>query len=319
MHRTGAGEREGFEVLELVSPQDLVACWVPDAGMVCCSLRHRGQELLGQRDGLRAYVRSGSTLGVPLLHPWANRLRRRGYLAGDARVELPPDAPLVHEDENGLPIHGLAAGLSGWQIREHAADASAARLVVELDLAARGDVMALFPFPHLLRIEAQLRGASLAIDTVVLATGRVPVPIAFGWHPWLRLPDVPRTEWEVELPVRRRMQLDAACLPSGRSEPVEIAPGPLGARSFDDLFVELEPEPTFALAGGGRRVEVAYGAAYRVAVVYAPPDDDVICFEPMTAPTDPFAAGGSALAWVPPGEAFSAAFEIRVAERPARA
>ena len=47
---------------------------VPAIGMVVASLRHRGEELLAQRDGLAAYAREGTTMGVPFLHPWANRL-----------------------------------------------------------------------------------------------------------------------------------------------------------------------------------------------------------------------------------------------------
>ena len=54
------GERieEGFAALTLESDArgGLVAVFVLEAGMICCSLRHRGEELLGQRNGLRAYV-----------------------------------------------------------------------------------------------------------------------------------------------------------------------------------------------------------------------------------------------------------------------
>ena len=38
----------------------------------------------------------------------------------------------------------------------------------------------------------------------------MPVPVAFGYHPYLVLPGVPRAEWEVELPVDARLLLDAA-------------------------------------------------------------------------------------------------------------
>ena len=47
---------------------------MPDVGMVGRSLRHRGEEMLGQRGGLEAYAARGSSFGLPLLHPWANRL-----------------------------------------------------------------------------------------------------------------------------------------------------------------------------------------------------------------------------------------------------
>ncbi len=196
-------------------------------------------------------------------------------------------------------------------VESAAADADAARLEASLDLAARADVMELFPFPHALRIAVALRDASLAIETALTATGDVPVPVAFGYHPYFRLPGVPREKWEVVLPVRRHAELDARCLPTGASEAVDIPPGPLAGRTYDDLFTELDPEPVFVLAGGGRRIEVAFGEGYPVAVVYAPGNDDVVCFEPMTAPTNPF-EGGAPLRWVQPGETFTARFSIDV-------
>ena len=83
------GERseEGFAALTLESAArgGLEAVFVPEAGMVCCSLKHRGEELLGQRGGLRAYVDHYSTMGIPFLHPWANRLGADRFEAGRAR------------------------------------------------------------------------------------------------------------------------------------------------------------------------------------------------------------------------------------------
>ena len=115
------------------------------------------------------------------------------------------------------------------------------------------------------------------------ASGDVPVPVAFGYHPYLRLPGVDRSAWLVEIPVRERVVLDSEELPnSGESEPADVASGPLGSRTFDDEF-EAPAEP-FALAGGGRRIEVSFEGGYPFAQVYAPDDDDVIAFEPMTAP-----------------------------------
>ena len=98
----------------------VVATFVPEAGMVCCSLRHRGEELLGQRGGLRSYVASRATMGIPFLHPWANRLgAERFELAGrELNLEL-EDLPLKR-DERGLPIHGLLGAAPGWRVERHA-------------------------------------------------------------------------------------------------------------------------------------------------------------------------------------------------------
>lgn len=309
-YRIEHGEREDFPTLTLHSPDDLSLTYAPSAGMVGCSLRHRGQELLGQCQGLRAYAEAGVVMGIPFLHPWANRLAREGFAVDGVEIPVPNTSPRVHPDPNGLPIHGLVAGWSNWEVQT-AADANGARLVARLDWGHHPDLLALFPFRHEIRMEVELCGTTLSIGTRVRASGDLAVPVAWGYHPYFRLPDVPRREWEVTLPVRRRAVLDERCLPTGEEEPVRIEPGPLGERVLDDLFTELEPDPVFVLAGAGRRIAVSYGAAYPVAVVYAPADDDVVCFEPMTAPTNPF-DGPRRLLRIRPGEEHAATFRIAV-------
>src|SRR4051812_40637982 len=140
--------------------------------MICCSLRHRGQELLGQRGGLANYVGVGSTMGIPFLHPWANRLgasrfelagREGGLDLGGVHVKrgaggLPRDGLLtagrgwaggpppvagreadldlegvhVKRDASGLPMHGLLTAARGWQVDRH----------LELEDEAEGGVLA---------------------------------------------------------------------------------------------------------------------------------------------------------------------------------
>ena len=63
------------------------------------------------------------------------------------------------------------------------------------------------------------------------------------------------------------------------------------------------------LAGGGRRIEVAFERGYPYAQVFAPGIADVICFEPMTAPADALRHSPDAVA---PGESFSARFSVCV-------
>ena len=82
------------------------------------------------------------------------------------------------------------------------------------------------------------------------------MPISFGYHPYLRLPGVDRSEWEVEMPVRERLELDDRMLPTGRRERVQVEAGPLGSRTFDDAYLAPEDGAPFVLAGGGRRIEL---------------------------------------------------------------
>jgi aldose 1-epimerase len=308
----GEAEQDGHRVTVLGSAGgELEAAFATGLGMIGCSLRHRGDELLGMRGGLRKYAETGSSFGIPLLHPWANRLSGFAYRVAGREVELDPGTGPLRLDEHGLPIHGLLAASPHWQVVEAEADPQSARLVARLDFAARRELLAGFPFPHLLEQEVELEDGRLSIATTLRAGDR-PVPVSFGYHPYLRLPGVPRERWEVTLPVRRRAVLDDRGIPTGDGEPVDFQPGPLGERTFDDLFDQLDEPAVFVLTGGGRRIDLRLDAGYPFAQVYAPPGQDFICFEPMTAPTNALVSGDR-LELVERGGAYAATFSIAVA------
>ena len=303
---------DGFDALTLSSADgELEAAFVPDAGMVGCSLLHRGEELLGQRGGLARYVADRSTMGIPLLHPWANRVAERQFRVAGREIDLWAHPGLYTLGPKGLPIHGLLAAAAGWSVDRHEDTAEGPRLAGTFDFAAREDLMTVFPFPHQLQVEAGISDQTLTIATTVRASGDVPVPIAFGYHPYLRLPGVDRSAWLVEIPVSERVVLDSEELPTGELEPADVAPGPLGSRTFDDEFAT--PAEPFALEGGGRRIEVSFDRGYPYAQVYAPDDDDVIAFEPMTAPTNTLVSGQD-LKLLQPGESYEASFSIKVTD-----
>jgi galactose mutarotase-like enzyme len=281
--------------------------------MVCCSLRHRGEELLGQRGGLANYIERGSTFGIPLLYPWANRLSGLRYAAVGHEVLLDPATSPIRLDANGLPIHGLLAASPKWKVTDAGAHGDAAVLRARLDFGAEPALMAAFPFPHLLEMAVRLDDAGLSITTTVTPTGDVPVPIAFGFHPYLALPGGTRAGVEITLPVERHALLDERGLPTGAGETVAPLTVALTDQSFDDLFDRLAPAPRFTLHGPSREVTVAFDEGYPVAQVYAPVDQPFICFEPMTAPTDALVTGNQ-LPAVDPGDVFRATFRIAVRE-----
>jgi galactose mutarotase-like enzyme len=288
------------------------ATFVPEAGMICCSLRHRGEELLGQRGGLRKYVESRSTMGIPFLHPWANRLGADRFELGGREVNLNlPELPLKR-DENGLPIHGLLSAAPGWRVERHAEREDGGLLAASFDFGAYPHLLDAFPFPHRVEIEALLSGAELTIATTVEASGEVAVPISFGFHPYLCLPGVPRAEWMLEAPVGERLALNDHGLPTGERAPGAIDPGPLGTRTYDDAFLAPPDQAPFVLSGGGRRLELRLGEGYPFTQVYAPHDTDAVAIEPMTAPTNALVAGRD-LPWVEPGGRYVARFSVRVA------
>jgi aldose 1-epimerase len=110
--------------------------------------------------------------------------------------------------------------------------------------------------------------------------------------------------------VREQLRLDSQMLPTGKRVAAQVHPGRLGTRTFDDAYVAPENSAPFVLAGGARRIELSFIAGYPFAQVYAPEDDDVIAFEPMTAPTNALVDGGSDLPLLAAGESYRATFAI---------
>lgn len=299
-------------VLGSDAEEGIEATFVPGAGMVCCSLCHRGAELLGQRGGLDRYARERRTMGVPFLHPYANRLSKDRFLTGGREVDLGMAPGHVTRDPNRLPIHGLLAAAQGWVVDQTSADSAGARLAARFDWPSDGELAAAFPFPHSVALEARLEDAVLSIETEVRASGDAAMPVSYGFHPYFRLPGVPRADWVIDLPVTEQVVLDELSIPTGEREPVRIEPGPLGERTFDDVYSGVPDEAVFTVGDGERRIEMEFSSGYPIAVVYAPAGDDVICFEPMTAPTNAMIDGAPELAFVEPGECHSARWTVTI-------
>jgi aldose 1-epimerase len=289
----------------------LVARFAPGAGMVGCSLRHDGVELLGILGALDAYLDRGSVFGIPLLHPWANRLGGWSYAVDGRTVRLDRGSPLLHGDAHCLPIHGAVAAGSDWQVTRTGADAHAAWLEAELDWAAHADLLEIFPIAHRVSMAITLRRDALRIESTVSATGETPVPVSFGFHPYLAPPGAPRERWDVELPALTHLPLDRLGLPTGAREPRPAERFVLGRRTYDDLFAVDGGAARFAVSDGARRIVVEFEAGYPYAQIFAPPDQPVICFEPMTAPVDALRSHDG-LVCVDPGESRTAVFALRV-------
>jgi aldose 1-epimerase len=108
------------------------------------------------------------------------------------------------------------------------------------------------------------------------------------------------------------LALDDRGLPTGAREPRAAERFALDDRQYDDAFALDAPSARFAVSDGARRIEVAFEHGFPYAQVFAPPGQALICFEPMTAPTDALRTHDG-LRCVAPGDRASAAFSLRVA------
>jgi aldose 1-epimerase len=281
--------------------------FVPEANMVCRSLRHRGAEMLDPGRGVEAYAQHGKTMGIPLLHPWANRLAGSSYRVGETTVRLPAAAGRYATDPNGLPIHGALPGHLGWAVQ---AGSPSHRLVARL-LWDSSELLELFPFEHELELGAELAGGGLTLTTTLRATGSDPVPVAFGFHPYLRIPGSSRRDWRVTLGATQRLVLDEHMIPTGVHEPLVERAFVLGEQSWDDGLAGLGEPARFEVSGGETSLIVTFEEGFGYAQVYAPPGHDYICFEPMTAPTNALVSG-EGLVLVAPGEEYRTRWSVTV-------
>jgi aldose 1-epimerase len=301
-----SGDSRGLGDARRLSAGDLEAAFLPARGMLGASLKHRGVELLRRVDDLEGAAAKGSTAGIPLLYPWANRLDGDHYAAAGKTVELDPASPLLHRDDKGLPIHGVPWALLSWDVTS----STSRRLSASLDWR-REDLLAVFPYPHALEMEACLSPGDLTIAVTLSAGEEGPVPVSFGFHPYFGLAGAPRATWRLELPAMQRLRLDGRGIPDGGADGFAAVGAALGSRAWDDGFALRSEKAAFSISAGDTRISVELLEGFRFAQVYAPPAQDLVALEPMTAPTNALVSGRG-LTIVEPGQRHRAVFRIAV-------
>ena len=238
-----------------------------DAGCVATSWQVRGQEMLALPLALAEFVKSKKTGGIPLLYPYANRLRTDHFMAAGKAVDLSRDANLKR-DANGFPMHGLLIRWPDWVMSQPALDELQASIV----WGEHAELFAAYPFAHTLRVrwklgqgknenENQIAGqgqnknadqgvnpqanpsadqsalaSTLTVTTIIEADKGEDVPVSFGWHPYLVLND--RANAQLQLPARRAVALAQNGLPISNDNSAPWLPTckQSALAPLDDLF-----------------------------------------------------------------------------------
>jgi aldose 1-epimerase len=293
----------------LLGAGEMRAEFWPGAGMLGASLTYRGVELLRRVEDLEAARVKGSTAGIPLLYPWANRLSGLQYRAAGREVSLDSSSTLLHFDDHRLPMHGVPWGQLRWDVISSGADTLTARLDW-----VREELLKIFPFPHHVEMAVRLRPLGLNIGTTVFADSSSAVPISFGFHPYFGLPGIARGEWELNAPAMRKLALDAQGIPTGAETPSMAIAAPLGDKGYDDGFALSGERAAFSTEGNGYSIGVVFESGFQFAQIFAPKDKEFIAIEPMTAATNALRSA-KGLRVIAAGEEFSAAFRIEVLDR----
>jgi len=252
--------------------------------------------------------------GSAALIPWPNRVHRARYRFLGEEYALP-----VNTGE-GNAIHGLLFD-KPWRVGEAEASRTAARLTCEYVLSEED--FPGYPFRLLAQIQFRLSKDGFEALTTVMNTGRVKLPLAVGFHPYLKAGptrDGRIDGYRLTIPGARRLRL-REMIPTDEQEPVEgtsydfRTPRLIGETRFDDCYTGLSHSGGRASVrlyndALGFGVELWQEEAYGFLQVYTPPHRRAIAIEPMSGAPDAF-NNGMELTVLESGARFKAAYGIR--------
>ena len=260
--------------------------------------------------------------GVPFLAPWANRLDELGFWANGKNYTFNMTLGNVR---GANPIHGLLSASSLWEAIDVASDGQSAHVTSRLQFWKNPDLMAQWPFAHEYEMTYRLSAGVLEVRITVTNLSTDPMPVVLGFHPYYRIPGVPRDEWIANFPARTMVVADDRLIPTGELRPFDLPnPLPLKGHTLDTGFTDLDRDADgrahFSVEARGMKVETLFGPKYPVAIVWEPPAPagetrDFICFEPMTGITSAVnlqhEGKYSGLQMVAPGSKWTESFWIR--------
>jgi aldose 1-epimerase len=251
------------------------------------------------------------TPGIPFLAPWANRMPE-GFHVDGKFYALRPNLGNLQTDAAGIPIHGLLTESDAWEITARNESSFTARLQFWRYPA----FMAQWPFAHEYEMTMRLAGGAIEISVTIRNMADVRMPVAVGFHPYLRIRGVPRKEWSVRVPAGLRVIHDERSLPTGEFADAGIPdPAPLDKFQFDGAYTALEERAQFRIEGGRRAIEMKFGPTWPVAIVWGPENEEFLCIEPMAAVTNGINLHHKRLwpklQWIAPGGLWKGDFSIR--------
>jgi galactose mutarotase-like enzyme len=222
---------------------------------------------------------------------------------GGNPVLFPSPGPLANERftwggrSGSMKQHGFARNRA-WKVVEESAR------TLTLELRSDDATRAQFPWDFVVRLGHALSGNRLRIEQRVENTGDVPMPFAFGFHPYFSATDKAKTK----IPTGAKRAFDNVT-----KKEVDVAgPIDLTVKEVDlHLFDHGENEATLDL-GDGARVVVRASPEYHRWVIWTLAGKDFVCLEPWTAGADALNREGQVLV-VAPGETKELFVEIEAA------
>jgi aldose 1-epimerase len=178
-----------------------------------------------------------------------------------------------------IPIHGFLTTNPNWTFVDAKADDRSAWTTARLDFYKQPGWMKQFPFAHSIEMTHRLRDGVLEVATTIQNLAAEPMPVAIGFHPYLRLTESARDEWTVSVGARTHWRLSPVKIPTGETEPIErlfADPRAIALKDYDldDVFSDLTRDPSgravMSVKSAKQKIDVLFGPNWRSAVVWAP-------------------------------------------------
>lgn len=267
---------------------------VPSIGNMAYEMKVHGQNILYfPSTDLSEFLQKPSRAGIPFLAPWGNRLDQQAFWANGKKYAFDMGLGNV---SGATPIHGLISFSPFWRVTEVKADGRSAHVTSKFEFWKHPELMKQWPFAHEYEMTYTLADGELQVRIAVSNLSTEPMPLQIGFHPYFRIPGVPRNEWVGGIPAKLRVVTDPRLIPTGQFRPMDLTdPFLLENRTLDDGFVDLNREADgrarFYIESSGKTVEVLFGQKWQAAVVWEPNDakghpQPFICFEPMSGITN---------------------------------
>jgi aldose 1-epimerase len=264
-------------------------------------------------DGTAKPTRSG----IPLLFPFAGRIRGTSFRFQDKEYEL------EEGDGQGNAIHGFVFNRP-WRVTQQAGDRVVGQFQASVD-----DESLKRRWPADFRITAEYRiaGNTLSSNFLIENPDERPLPFGFGTHAYFRVPlgGSAADDCQVTIPLRTSWEMEDL-LPTGRASASPLAAQlsrgmRFGEMRLDNIFGGLGFADGHATASihdphSGRTLSQTFDNEFAACVVFNPPHREAVCMEPYTTIPDPFSLRAQGvdplLRVLAPGESFRASVVIRV-------
>lgn len=201
--------------------------------------------------------------GSFVLAPWVSEIAHGRLTFRGGEFELPPNV-------GPHAVHGLVFD-TPWSVGERTADS----------LTLRRDLLPPWPFGGWVTQRFELDGDGLT-QTVAVHAGSEPMPAAFGWHPWFRIPNGAPSRVLVD--AAHYLELQPDLLPTGEILPLtadlDLRGGwTLDGRELDMVLVGARSPARLELPS--RSVVISFDDAIDIVTVYT--QQGFVCIEPWTS------------------------------------